>query len=142
MIMVMSQNKCVGIPKMRKFILYVSFLLLSSCVGTNQYQTDYALGVTADNHSVLHVNRTNSVLGSAIAAPVNVNGVLIGQIGPGGYIRTKIPTGKVSVYSTTNNVTFDAQRNSEYYVEVDFLPRMWVNSPDIGVSLVKVVPPK
>ncbi|MDG5470066.1 hypothetical protein P9J64_17255 [Deltaproteobacteria bacterium IMCC39524] len=82
------------------------------------------------------------MLGSAIAAPVNVNGVLIGQIGPGGYIKTKIPTGKVSVYSTTNNVTFEAQRNSEYYVEVDFLPRMWMNSPDIGVSLVKVVPPR
>ena len=124
---------------MRKIILSVCLLLLASCVGTNQYNTDLALGVSLASHGTLHITRPNSMVGSAISAPVSVNGVLVGQIGPGGYIKTKIPTGKVIITSTTNNVTLDAQGGSEYYVEVIMQLRMWINTPDIEVRLLKVI---
>ena len=125
---------------MRKFILSIGLLLLAACVGTDQYDTDYALGVSPGNYATLHVTRPNSMLGSAIAAPVSVNGVLIGQIGPGGYIKTKLPTGKVIITSTTNNVTLNVQSGAEYYVEVNMQARMWINTPDIEVRLLKVIP--
>ena len=125
--------------EMRNFTLSICLLLLASCVGTNQYSTDLALGVSLDSYATLHITRPNIMLGSAISAPVSVNGVLVGQIGPGGYIKTKIPTGKVIITSTTNNVTLDVQGGNEYYVEVNMQLRMWINTPDIEVRLLKVI---
>lgn len=126
---------------MRKIsILFISLLLLS-CIGTHQYETDYALGVLADDYAILYVSRP-SMFGSAVAAPVYVNGVQIAQMGPGGHITKKIPLGKIVVTSTTNNVSFEAKKGYEYYVDLNFRASMWLHTPDIDVNLVNITSPK
>ena len=126
---------------MPKAVLYVFLLLLTSCASTNQYPTDSAFGLSENNYAILHVTRP-SIIGSAILVPVRVNGVLIGDIASGGHIKTKIPTGKVTIYSSTNNVSFDAKRFGEYHVEVTFPLQTWLFTPDVVVTLKKNLPKK
>lgn len=76
------------------------------------------------------------LLGGAITAPVYVDRYLIGRIGPGGHLTTRVPVGRVFVTSTTADVVLQTERDATYFIEVSGPLQMWVVTPDFNATLI------
>jgi len=120
---------------MNKILLALLAVLLASC-GTTQYQQYPNIDAAKTDTAVLHVVRTNSLWGAAIPAPVYVDKYLLGRIGPGGYIRTKVPAGNFSVSSTTSDVVINGKTGEEYFVEVSMPFQIWFFTPNFDVRII------
>lgn len=119
-----------------RFTSFALFFFLSACASTKQYQQYPSDAALTGNEPTLHVVRKNSALGSAIPAPVFVNKYLLGRIGPGGHLETKIPVGQVSVSSTTSDVIIYSRAGEHYFVEVSMPLQIWLLTPDFEVKSI------
>jgi hypothetical protein len=119
-----------------KKIIALLCVVLSGCAGTTKFQNhpDVASGAQA---ATIHVVRANSAFGAALTAPVYVDRYLIGRIGPGGYLTTKVPVGRVHVTSTTGDVIVRTEPNAEYFFEVSMPVQGWLYAPDFNVVQIK-----
>ena len=66
------------------------------------------------------------MLGAALTAPVYVDRYLIGRIGPGGHITTKVPIGRVHVTSTTADSVVETTPGGLYFFEITVPFEMWL----------------
>ena len=101
-------------------------MLLAACASTNQYRQYPNVASYGAETAVLHIIRKNTADGSALGAPVNIDDHLIGRIGPGGHLATRIPTGNISVSSTNNSVSINAHAGEQYIVEIFTPGRLWI----------------
>ena len=123
--------------RLKLFGLFIIIVILSGCAGTVKYsEPSIADGAAADT-ATLHVLRPNSVWGSAIRTPVNINNQLIGRLGPGGHLKTKVPVGHVSVSVTTSDVVLDAEKDAEYFVKVTMPAQLWFMTPSFNIKLME-----
>jgi hypothetical protein len=120
---------------MNKIVVLLCFLL-SACAGTTKFQ-NYPDLPSSGSTATIHVVRPNSGFGAALTAPVYVDRYLIGRIGPGGYLTTKVPVGKVHVTSTTGDVIVRTEANKEYFFEVSMPVQGWLYAPDFNISQVQ-----
>ena len=118
----------------RHFLVLLG-LLLGGCAGTTQFQS-YPDIESASGTATVHVVRANSGFGAAVTAPVYVDRYLIGRIGPGGHITTRVPVGKVHVTSTTGDVVVQTKAGAEYYFEVAMPGQLWLYAPDFNVITI------
>jgi hypothetical protein len=116
-------------------IVLVSFLL-TSCASTNQYQSYPNLNAEKTPTATVHVVRSISVVGLAMTAPVFIDRYRIGSIGPGGYLKTQVPLGRVHVTSTTADVMVQTENNSQYFFEVSMPAQVWLYAPDFNVFAI------
>ena len=120
---------------MIKLIVLVSFLL-TACASTTQFQSYPNLDTENTPTATIHVVRSNSAFGSAITAPVFVDRYRIGGIGPGGYLKTRVPVGRVHVTSTTADAVVQTEKNSQYFFEVSMPGQVWMYAPDFNISAI------
>ena len=104
-------------------------MLLASCASTKQYRQYPNIASYGVETAVLHIIRKNTADGSALGAPVNIDDHLIGRIGPGGHLATRIPARDTSVSSTNNTVVINAAAGKEYFVEIFTPGRLWLVTP-------------
>jgi hypothetical protein len=104
-------------------------MLLASCASTKQYHQYPNVESYGAETAVLHIIRKNTADGSALGAPVNIDGFLIGRIGPGGHLVTRIPARSISISSTNNTVVINADASKEYFVEIFTPGRLWLVTP-------------
>lgn len=121
---------------MRQLIVLVATLLLAACASTTKFQNYPSLEEGRGPTATIYVVRSNSAFGSAITAPVYVDRYLIGRIGPGGYLTTKVPVGRIHVTSTTSDVIAQTEQNSRYFFEVSMPGQMWMYAPDFNVTSI------
>jgi hypothetical protein len=117
----------------RLFILLS--VLIAGCAPTSQFQA-YPGDLANKDSATIHVVRENSMFGAMITAPVYVDKFLLGRIGPGGYLKTSIPTGRVHLTSTTADVIIDAKKGAEYFFEVSMPMQMWFYAPDFDIAAI------
>jgi hypothetical protein len=110
--------------------------LLGACASTTKYQ-DYPEPVANAPSATVHVVRANAAFGAAVTAPVYVNRYLIGRVGPGGYISTKVPAGPIHVTSTTADSVVQAEAGKAYFFEVSMPGQMWMYAPDFIVTRIE-----
>lgn len=110
-------------------------VLLGACASTQQLQ-QYPGNRLSGQDATLYVVRKNSIWGGALAAPIYVHKYLLGRIGPGGRLETKIPLGPVSVSSTTSDIIFHARPGEEYFVEVSMPAQIWWFTPDFELRQI------
>jgi hypothetical protein len=110
--------------------------LLASCAGTTQFQQYPALDMANTPTAVVHVVRAKSLWGCGVTAPVYVDHYLIGRIGPGGYLRVRVPVGRVAVTSTTADIILQTEQDKNYYIEVSMPVQTWFYAPDFNISLI------
>lgn len=120
---------------MDRLIVLLCFIL-TACASTTQFQSypDLDPGTPA---ATIHVIRSNHAFGGAITAPVYVDRYLIGRIGPGGHLKTRVPVGRIHVTSTTGDAIIQTEKNSEYFFEVSMPGQAWLYAPDFNVSPIK-----
>jgi hypothetical protein len=123
------QEAVIMIQTLRATKALIPAMLLVSCAGTKSYQHYPDIESYGANTAVLHIIRKNTADGSALGAAVNVDGHLLGRIGPGGHLVTSIPAKSVSVSSTNNSVIINADSGKEYIVEIFTPGRLWVITP-------------
>jgi hypothetical protein len=117
-------------------MMIAAALLMSAllgCADTTKYQDYPEIGPANSPSAVVHVVRESGVFGSAITAPVYVNRILIGRIGPGGHLRTRVPVGRVHVTSTTADAVIQAEANTEYFFELSMPVQIWAFNTDFVV---------
>jgi hypothetical protein len=68
--------------------------------------------------ALVHFVRSNSPYGSAIAAPVEVDGYLAGKIGPGDSLTIKVPAKEVSISTTKGRIVLNAMKGYEYFFKI------------------------
>ena len=117
-------------------ILLLLAIFLIGCAGTTQFQNYPNLDTRNTPTAMIHVIRSNSAFGSAITAPVFIDRYRIGNIGPGGYLKTRVPVGRVSVTSTTADVIVQTEKGKQYFIEIDMPVQGWMYSPDFNASAV------
>ncbi|AYH43338.1 hypothetical protein [Azoarcus sp. DN11] len=111
----------------RLMIGAIAGLLVAGCAGTSQY---YHVEVPAGTPSAtVHLVRANNFTGAAIAAPVFINGMQIGDIGPGGHLKSYVPVGKALVSSTGSPASFVVEAGKIYYIEIGYSLQMWLWRP-------------
>jgi hypothetical protein len=120
--------------KNRSAILF-SLFLLSACAVTTKFQGYPALTANAPT-AIIHVVRSNNTFGGAITAPVYIDRYLIGRIGPGGHLATRVPVGRVHVTSTTGDAVIQTEKDGEYYVEVSMPVQSWFYAPDFNIVAI------
>lgn len=111
-------------------------VFLSACAGTTKFQ-DHPGIAAGGQTATIHVFRPNSAIGAAITAPVYVDRYLVGHIGPGGALTTKVPVGRVHVTSTTSDAIVQTEANREYFFEVAMPVQGWLYAPDFTVVQIK-----
>lgn len=116
-------------------VLLLSFLL-ASCASTTHFQTYPNLDAPNTPSAVVYVVRPNRAFGAAITAPVYVDRFLIGRIGPGGHLKTRVPVGRVHVTSTTADAVLQTERGAIYFLEVSMPAQMWFYAPDFNVTVI------
>lgn len=114
--------------KRRGFMIgAIAGLLAAGCAGTSQF---YHVEVPAGAPSAtVHLVRANNFTGSAIAAPVFINGIQVGDIGPGGHLKSAVPVGKTLVASTGAPASFVVEAGKIYYIEIGYSLQMWLWRP-------------
>jgi hypothetical protein len=120
---------------MLKIVIAAALLAaaLLGCADTTKYQDYPEIGPANGPTAIVHVVRESGVFGSAITAPVYVNRYLIGRIGPGGHLRTRVPVGRVHVTSTTADAVVQAEADSEYFFELSMPVQLWAYNPEFVV---------
>jgi hypothetical protein len=108
-------------------------ILLSSCASTRQFHQYPDVESYGSNTAFIHFIRENSAYGSAIAAPVYVDGYQIGRIGPGGHLATNVPAKKIVISSTDSSTILNAEIGKVYYFEISMPPQMWIATPGFDV---------
>lgn len=104
---------------MKKRLSLLFFVaIIAGCASTTQYHQYPGVESYRSNVAILHVVRAGMGAGGAITAPVYVDGHLIGRIGPGGRLTTKVPPKAISISSTTSSVVLNAKAGMEYYYEI------------------------
>ncbi|PUA17298.1 hypothetical protein [Glaciimonas sp. PCH181] len=116
---------------MNRLIVLLCFIL-NACASTTQFQSYPDLDPSTPT-ATIHVVRSNSAFGAAITAPVYVDRYLIGRIGPGGYLKTLVPIGRIHVTSTTGDSIIQTEKNSEYFFEVSMPGQVWLYAPDFNI---------
>lgn len=119
---------------MKNLFILLSVFLVSACAGTSQYQ-QYQFSENGKSATVKIV-RSESVWGSAIPAPVYLNEQLLGRIGPGGYLSTKVPVGEIAISSTTSKIIVNTEEEDTYYFKVRMPFQFWIISPDFDVMQI------
>jgi len=119
-----------------KLALTIAAGLLAGCVSTTKFQEYPDLGPAGSPTAVVHVVRQNAAFGSAVTAPVYVNRYLIGELGPGGQLRTRVPVGRVHVTSTTADAIVQAEAGGEYFFELSMPMQIWGYRPDFIVNKI------
>ena len=122
---------------MNKLVIFLC-LLLPACASTTKFQGYPNLNTASTQTATIHVIRSNSAFGAAITAPVYIDRYLIGRIGPGGYLTTQVPVGRVHVTSTTADAVIETKQNSQYYFEVSMPGQMWLYAPDFNVIEIEL----
>ncbi|MFZ5995260.1 MAG: DUF2846 domain-containing protein [Thermodesulfobacteriota bacterium] len=112
-----------------RFILCLLVILTAGCAGTVKYQEYPMTNGDSNSTSTLYIIRPYSSWGATIRTPIYVNTQLIGRLGPGGYIETKIPPGKSAVSVTTSDVIIDVEENRQYFVKVTMPFQVWFMTP-------------
>ena len=76
-----------------------------------------SLEITGDNYSTGYMFRESRLYGSAIADPIQVNGVQLFRIGNGDCVTFKIPLGQSEIIYVPrwNRVEFVSERGKKYY---------------------------
>lgn len=121
---------------MNKLFVFLLPFILASCASTTQFQGYPNLDEKNTPTAVIHIVRENSAFGAAITAPVYVDRYLIGRIGPGGHIKTRVPVGRVNVTSTTADVVLQTVRDKDYFLDVSMPGQMWLYAPDFNVTII------
>lgn len=111
-----------------------AFLFLASCAGTTKYQSYPSLDPNTTPTALVHIVRSDSPFGSAITAPVYIDRYLIGRLGPGGHISTRVPVGDVFLASTTAGILIKTEIGKSYFYEVTMPVQMWLTSPDFNIK--------
>jgi len=121
---------------MKHLSIMLLCFLLASCAVTTQYQQYPALDPSNTPTAVIHVVRANSPIGLVITAPVYVDRYLIGRVGPGGHITTRVPVGRVFITSTTADIVLNTERDKSYFFEVTTPVQLWIVTPDFNVTAI------
>ena len=121
-----QQETVIMIQTLKVTLALLLAVLMVSCASTRQYHQYPDIESHGANTSVLHIIRKNTEDGSAIGAPVYIDDHLIGRIGPGGHLATRIPASSVSISSTNNSVTVNAHAGKQYIVEIFTPGRLWI----------------
>ena len=103
---------------MRRLVTLTFSILCASCASTTQHQAHPDLTSYGSDFAIVHFVRSNSFYGAAIAAPVEVDDYLIGRIGPGDSLTTKVPAKKVSISTTKSRIVLDAEKGFEYFFKI------------------------
>jgi hypothetical protein len=76
--------------------------------------------ITNNDYSTVYMFRESRSLGSAIASPIQINGVYLFRIGSGDCVTFKIPTGQSEIVFVpeTKRVKFMSERGKNYYFYV------------------------
>lgn len=99
----------------------VAFGVLSaSCAGTTNYQYPNIDLLGSDTAS-LHFVRKRSFYGSAIAAQITIDGNLVGEVGSGDSLTTKVPASRILISTTGSDMEIVTERGGNYYFEI-YLP--------------------
>jgi hypothetical protein len=108
----------------KKYFLLVGVVafgvLSASCAGTTNYQYPNIDQFGSETAS-LHFVRKDSFYGGAIAAKISIDGNLVGELGPGDSLTTKVPASRILISTKRSNIKKDAERGRHYYFEV-YLP--------------------
>jgi hypothetical protein len=74
--------------------------------------------ITNDDYSTVFMFRESSLYGSAIADPIQINGVQLFRIGNGDCVTFKIPTGQSEIIFVPQwkRVEFVSERGKKYYL--------------------------
>ena len=104
----------------RRLTALVAFVVAgisASCASTENYQypnvESYGSAV-----ALLHFVRKKSPWMSAVSAPIEVNGKLIGEIGPGGQISAKVPASRTSISTNGSSIEIEVHKGLDYFFEV------------------------
>jgi hypothetical protein len=114
----------------------LTLALLSGCATTVPQPARSLPAQAAAEAATIHILRKSGPWGAAIAAPVFVNGALIGRLGPGGHLQARVQPGKVSVSSTKRDLVIDAEPSSECYVQVSVPVQLWLITPSFNLTLI------
>ncbi len=73
--------------------------------------------ITNNDYSTVYMFRESRLHGSAIAGPIQINGLYLFRIGNGDCVTFKIPTGQSEIVYVpeTNRVKFVSERGKKYY---------------------------
>ena len=73
--------------------------------------------ITNNDYSTVYMFRESKLFGSAIASPIQINGLYLFRIGNGDCVTVKIPTGQSEIVYVpeTKRVKFVAERGKKYY---------------------------
>jgi len=76
-----------------------------------------SLEITGDNYSTGYIFRESMLYGSAIAGPIQVNGVQLFRIGNGDCVTFRIPTGQNEIIYVPGwkQLKFVSERSQKYY---------------------------
>ena len=119
---------------MKKHLSLLFFVaILAGCASTKQFHQYPDIESYGSNTAFIHFIRGNSAFGSAIAAPVYVDGHQIGRIGPGGHLATNVPAKSITISSTDSSVLLKAETGNVYYFEISMPTQMWLATPGFDV---------
>jgi hypothetical protein len=88
------------------------------CSGSTKFlNSPDSLVITGDNYSTGYMFRESMLYGSAIAGPIQVNGVQLFRIGNGDCVTFKIPLGQSEIIYVPrwDRVEFVSERGQKYY---------------------------
>ncbi len=122
---------------MRPMHAVLAGLVLTACAGTTQFQGYPDLDPRTTPTATIHVIRENSIFGNGVTAPVYVDRYLIGRLGPGGHLATRVPVGRVHVTSTTADVVIQTEKDTEYFFQVSMPAQLWLYAPSFDISEIK-----
>lgn len=94
--------------------------LAASCAGNINYQYPNIDSFGSETAS-LHFVRKRSFYGSAISAQITIDGNLVGEVGSGDSLTTKVPASRILISTTESNIEIETEKGSNYYFEI-YLP--------------------
>ena len=94
--------------------------LAASCAGTTNYHYPNIDSFGSETAKLYFV-RKRSFYGSAIAAQITIDGNLVGEVGSGDSLITKVPASRILISTTQSDMEIDTERGGNYYFEI-YLP--------------------
>jgi hypothetical protein len=100
------------------FLLAMGMVGFGGCSSRTELLKDAKFPeITNNDYSTVYMFRESKLFGSAIASPIQINGLYLFRIGNGDCVTFKIPTGQSEIVYVpeTKRVKFVSERGKNYY---------------------------